>query len=191
METNPNNYIDTFTKIKFSPLNPTIQDTNIIDIAHALSLICRFNGHCSYFYSVAQHSIFCAEEARLRGHSEKIQLACLLHDAEEAYVSDITRPVKKHLPEFIAISNKVQDVIWKHFGLDDLKAEDFEIVKDIDDTLLGYEGLVLMGPHFKKSARSVSKEYNLAYRDMISVRDEFIERAKILCGKLNLNVASF
>jgi len=190
METKSNDFIDTFTKVKFSPLNPRIQDTSIIDIAHALSLICRFNGHCSYFYSVAQHSLFCAEEARLRGHSEKIQLACLLHDAEEAYVSDITRPVKKHLPEFISISNKVQDVIWKRFGLTDLNTVDFEIVRDIDDTLLGYEGLVLMGPHFNKSARLVSKQYNLAFKDMVTVRDEFVELAKLLCRKRNLNIAS-
>ena len=62
-------YITTVTGKHFYPLNPNQQDIDIEDIAHALSLICRANGHFRHFYSVAQHSIACAEEAIARGHS--------------------------------------------------------------------------------------------------------------------------
>jgi uncharacterized protein len=88
-------YILTYSKTKFYPLEPIKEDVNIIDIAHALSLITRANGHFEHFYSVAQHSINCCREAESRGYSQRVQLGCLLHDASESYISDITRPVKK------------------------------------------------------------------------------------------------
>jgi 5'-deoxynucleotidase YfbR-like HD superfamily hydrolase len=59
------------------------------DIAHALSLVCRANGHFPHFFSVAQHSINCMKEAAARGYSTRVQLGCLLHDGSEAYLSDI------------------------------------------------------------------------------------------------------
>ena len=83
-------YITTVTGKHFDPMDPGNQDFNIVDIAHALSLICRGNGHIRFFYSVAQHSIACAEEAVARGYSPEVILGCLLHDASEAYLSDVT-----------------------------------------------------------------------------------------------------
>jgi hypothetical protein len=94
-------FIITFSKQKFSPLQAKAEEIDIIDIAHALSLLCRANGHIRHFYSVAQHSLNCAMEAKARGLSEEIQLACLLHDASEAYISDITRPIKRSLPQYL------------------------------------------------------------------------------------------
>lgn len=89
--------ISTFTNNRIDPTDPSPEDIHIEDIAHALSMMTRANGHFKTFYSVAQHSINCANEAAARGCSKRIQLACLLHDASEAYLSDITRPVKKQL----------------------------------------------------------------------------------------------
>ena len=94
-------YITTVTGKHFDPMDPGNHDFNIVDIAHALSLICRGNGHIRFFYSVAQHSIACAEEAVARGYSPEVILGCLLHDASEAYLSDVTRPVKKELPQYL------------------------------------------------------------------------------------------
>ena len=71
-------YITTVTGKHFDPMDPGNQDFNIVDIAHALSLICRGNGHIRFFYSVAQHSIACAEEAVARGYSPEVILGCLL-----------------------------------------------------------------------------------------------------------------
>lgn len=93
----------TYTRTYITPLNPKPEQINIKDIAHALSLICRANGHFDYFYSVAQHSINCALEAKARNLSRKVQLACLLHDGSEAYIADIIRPIKEEMgvPETI------------------------------------------------------------------------------------------
>ncbi|NLZ81928.1 MAG: phosphohydrolase, partial [Clostridiales bacterium] len=83
-------YILTYSKTKFYPLEPRLEDINILDIAHALSLMTRANGHLKHFFSVAQHSLNCFKEAESRGYSKKVQLACLIHDASESYISDIT-----------------------------------------------------------------------------------------------------
>ena len=83
----------------FDPLNPNTSLIDITDIAHSLAMLCRANGHFKSFYSVGQHCINCAREAAARGYSRKVQLACLLHDGSEAYLSDVTRPVKQELPK--------------------------------------------------------------------------------------------
>ncbi len=95
--------ITTYSGIHFTPASPRPEDISIYDIAHALSLLCRANGHFHEFFSVAAHAINCAEEAKARGYSPRVCLACLLHDASEAYLSDITRPVKAILPIYLEI----------------------------------------------------------------------------------------
>ena len=74
-------YILTYTKTEFYPLEPKIEDINITDISHALSLLCRANGHFKHFYSVGLHSINCAYEAMARGYSNNVILGCLLHSS--------------------------------------------------------------------------------------------------------------
>lgn len=93
-------YITTYSKIHMSPSAPKAENIRVEDIAHALSLMVRANGHFPEFYSVGQHCIHCCEEAHARGYTDRVQLACLLHDASEAYLADITRPVKQHLSEY-------------------------------------------------------------------------------------------
>ena len=95
--------MNTFSGKKFDPMHMNSEDVSLEDLAHALSLLCRGGGHLKYFYSVGQHSINCMKEARARGWSKRVQLACLLHDASEAYIADIIRPVKVHLPEYYKI----------------------------------------------------------------------------------------
>ena len=103
-------YILTYTKTRFEPLNPIIEDIHIEDIAHALSMLARANGHFPQFYSVGQHSLNCCKEAKARGYSRRIQLGCLLHDASESYISDLTRPVKIQLPAYSVIEEKLQSI---------------------------------------------------------------------------------
>lgn len=132
-------YITTGTKIHFTPLEPDMEQIDIRDIAHALSLLTRANGHFPEFYSVGQHCNHCYEEARARGYDKRLQLACLLHDASEAYISDITRPVKKYLAKYMEIEKNLQDAIYIRFLGSTLTEEEQRKVSAVDDALLYYE----------------------------------------------------
>lgn len=136
--------IKTYTDVMFDPLNPESELIDILDIAHALSMLCRANGHFRSFYSVGQHCINCAMEAKARGYSERVQLACLLHDASEAYLSDVTRPVKHELPKYLEIEKPLQESIWqKYLGLALTEEENSQVFR-IDDATLYHEFVALM-----------------------------------------------
>lgn len=92
-------WILTNSAIAFDLLNPQADRVTPTDLAHALSNVCRFNGHCAWHYSVAQHSILVADIIALEGGTTEDQLAGLLHDGTEAYISDLTRPLKLLLIE--------------------------------------------------------------------------------------------
>lgn len=106
------NWIQTYTGRKFWPLDPRPEDVCIEDIAHALANKCRFTGHTRQFYSVAQHSVICSFIVRPEN-----RLAALLHDASEAYLPDVSRPVKQHLDGFHAIEDHLMGVIGSVFGV--------------------------------------------------------------------------
>lgn len=110
-------WIQTYTGRAFDLLDPQQHSVDIADIAHSLARQCRFNGHCQFFYSVAQHSVLIAQWLRRVGASPKTQLYGLLHDAPEAYVGDMPRPLKKLLPEFRDIETRVAVTVLKRFGL--------------------------------------------------------------------------
>ena len=106
-------WITTYGGIHFFPLDPEADKIEITDVAHALSLICRGNGHVKTFFSVGQHCIHCALEAEARGYGSRIALACLLHDASEAYMSDVPRPFKQHLSDYISHEKTLLDIVYK------------------------------------------------------------------------------
>lgn len=97
------------------PLAPKMNEINIHDIATALSYNCRYNGHCNTFYSVASHSIAVSKELKRLGYSPRIQLIGLLHDASEAYICDIPRPIKPFLTNYEIIEKNLQDLIYLKF----------------------------------------------------------------------------
>jgi hypothetical protein len=140
-------YISTYSKIHFTPTSPREEDINIEDIAHALSFLCRANGHIKHFYSVAQHSIQCCLEANARGYSKRVQLACLLHDGSEAYISDITRPVKQFLAEYKTIEKRLQQTIFRTYFKKELTPEELSLVREIDDHVLYFEFYALTGEY--------------------------------------------
>ncbi len=135
----------TYSGIMFDPLHPDAAGVDIMDIAHALSLLCRANGHVKRFYSVCQHSINCAQEAAARGYSRRVQLGCLLHDASEAYLSDITRPVKQELPGYKEIEAPLQETIWNKWLESPLTSDERTQIFAVDDAMLAHEFLMLMG----------------------------------------------
>lgn len=123
--------IRTFTGIMFNVFNPKPEDVCIEDIAHALSNLCRFNGHTVKFYSVAEHSLKCAELV-----PKQHRLAALLHDASEAYLVDLPSPIKIAIPDYINIEDKLMRVIARKFGFEyPLRPE----VKSADKTWLSLE----------------------------------------------------
>ena len=115
--------MNTYTGKRFDPMQMTPEEVSLRDIAHALSLLCRGGGHMKYFYTVGLHSLNCALEAASRGWSNRQVLACLLHDASEAYLSDIIRPVKVHLSNYLEIEDQIMQTILTHFHLGDVTPE--------------------------------------------------------------------
>ena len=132
-------YITTYTGKHFDPANPDIAQVDIRDIAHALSLICRGNGQVKSFFSVGQHCINAAKEAIARGYSKRVILACLLHDAGESYLSDVPRPLKPSMPEYVRTEEQLLDLIYEKYLGYKLDEEEQRLVKSIDNDLLYYD----------------------------------------------------
>jgi uncharacterized protein len=122
-------WIATYTGKKFTPLDPRHEDVDIHDIAHALSHVCRFAGHVHSFYSVAQHSVLAAEHA-----PQELKLAALLHDASEAYICDMSRPVKHDplMQPYRDAEKRLMGVIEDVFGVDC----EHPVIHEIDTRLL-------------------------------------------------------
>lgn len=110
---NRGNWMQTFTGRVFYPTDPRATEIDPIDIAHSLSLQCRYGGHVDRFYSVAEHCVLMSEWV-----DPENALYALLHDATEAYVSDVPRPLKGHLAEYKEIEDRVWDQIARYFDVD-------------------------------------------------------------------------
>ena len=154
--------ITTYTGHKFDPVNPLMEALDIRDIAHALSLTCRGNGHVKHFYSVGQHCIMCAKEAMARGYSQRVVLGCLLHDASEAYMSDVPRPFKELLHEYVNLEEKLIELIYTRFIGCPLTDEEMKLVGRVDDDVLYYDMLELFGiPWGEKSELEIEPDYTI------------------------------
>lgn len=137
-------YITTYTGLQFYFEAPTPEMVAIDDIAHALSMICHFAGHTSQFFSVAQHSVLVSLAAKQLGHSRAMRQWGLLHDAAEAYVGDMTRPLKYLLPDYKILERRAMTVIANRFQLPTLTADEEAALKRIDDSILKLEAKMLM-----------------------------------------------
>jgi hypothetical protein len=114
-------------------LNPHPSDISIQDIAHSLSLLNRYNGHSIKGYSVATHSLHVSRLVP-RG----LELHGLLHDAAEAYLGDVVRPLKHFLTGYEPIESKFETAIWECFGLS-WDPQTFIAVKRADNLALRTE----------------------------------------------------
>uniref|UniRef100_A0A6M3IJF1 HD domain-containing protein n=1 Tax=viral metagenome TaxID=1070528 RepID=A0A6M3IJF1_9ZZZZ len=128
------NWITTHTGKKFHYLDPQPDEIDIVDIAHHLSYLCRFTGAVSGFYSVADHSIRVAELL-----PPELRLAGLLHDAAEAYINDLSRPVK-YTHKLQETEARIGAVIAKKFGVDFSDPR----IKEADNILIATEARDLM-----------------------------------------------
>lgn len=128
-------WIWTYTGRQFYPLDPRPEDVCIEDIAHHLAMKCRYSGATMGFYSVAEHSVHVsryvpAEDAKWG----------LLHDAAEAYLADIPRPVKAHIPGWRKIERRVEKAVLERFGMSDFEPD---AVRLIDTAILADEKAAL------------------------------------------------
>lgn len=129
----------TYSGRQFFPFDPRPEDVHPEDIAHSLAHLCRFQGHCRSFYSVAQHSVYVALVL-----PPELKLAGLLHDATEAYCGDLIRPIKCQLPAYAEIEALIWEAVAERFGL---PVELPAAVKEADARLLQTERRDLLAPH--------------------------------------------
>ncbi|RWO79775.1 MAG: hypothetical protein EOS18_14580 [Mesorhizobium sp.] len=158
----------------FDFLDPHGSDFTIDDVAHGLAHICRYAGQCRDFYSVAEHSLLVCDVA-VDCHYE-----ALLHDAAEAFIGDVTRPLKQLLPEYKAIETNVEDAIAKRFGLN---RSCRDVVKTADLSVLAAEQAQVMAPGTDSWAREAGvlpAEVKIRYLTPAVARREFLERFEIL-----------
>jgi len=141
-------WIQTYTGRKFRPLDARAEDVDVADIAHALALKCRFNGHCREFYSVAEHSVRVSRLMVPQGR--ELGMWGLMHDAAEAYLADIGGPIKKAfhvhrgdaVETFEAAEDRLLAVIAEALGF---AVIDYEMVREADLVLLVTEARDLLG----------------------------------------------
>lgn len=127
-------WMQTATGRKFWPMDPRPEEVFIEDIAHSLAMQCRYAGHCLRFYSVAEHSVLIARHLAAR-QAPAVALWALLHDASEAYLVDVPRPVKPYLTGYKDAEEKVMGAVCSRFGLPvempaEVHAADSRIIAD-------------------------------------------------------------
>lgn len=144
----------TVSGLRVSMTNPKPEQFELVDIAVGLSNQCRFGGQVHNHYSVAEHSVACSENAKRCGADVHIQMACLMHDAAEAYLGDVIRPLKNIMGgKYLELESRMQAVIDKRFNID--CAGNHEVIKLHDNAICEAEMKVI------------------CYREYLEVKDSF------------------
>jgi 5'-deoxynucleotidase YfbR-like HD superfamily hydrolase len=143
-----NRIMRTYTGKYFDPVSPSGNMISIVDIAHGLSMQARWCGQLEEFYSVAEHCVMVAEILESSGRSD-LALAGLLHDAHEAYTSDIPSPVKDMLkPAITNVEARIDSAVFAKFGLEYPVPEEKDVIKAADMTAFYIEDRDLRGKTF-------------------------------------------
>lgn len=184
-------WIATYTGRRINPSEMMSADVDIRDIAHALSNICRFGGHSSYFYSVAEHSVHVARI--VAKHTPEVGLYALLHDAAEAYIGDIVSPLKQTeiFQELLGeIEDEIFDSILRRFRIDVKSGWGMKVMA-ADHIALAVEGQQLFTTGIKDWNLDVTekdlREYNFALSgwDPVTAKREFMNAA------INYNLSGY
>jgi hypothetical protein len=131
-------WMQTYTGRAFYPLEPVTDDIDPVDIAHALSMLCRYGGHVRTFMSVAEHCVLMSHAV-----TPDNALWALLHDATEAYMGDLIRPLKLAMPTYRDAEERLMLVICARFGIDPVCPAE---IKTADNRILRDERAALLGP---------------------------------------------
>lgn len=167
-------FITTYTGKHFKPTDPDTELIDILDIAHALSLLCRGNGHVKTFWSVGEHCICCAKEAAARGLPDRMVLACLLHDASECYMSDVPSPFKKALPKYQEQEAYLLHLIYEKFLGSDLTTQEQAQLEEIDHAMLWYDLDELLCEEQDGEPPKLHIELDYTVRPFVEVEAEYI-----------------
>ena len=159
--------IQTYTNRMVDPFDPDPNEINLYDIVHALSNLSRFGGHINQPYSVLQHSVFCYYLAIENSYTVDL-LSVLMHDASEAYLVDIPRPIKNKLPEYKKAEDKLMKVIANKFNF---QYPFHGNVKEIDNIALRIEQENLMDD-LNDKPRSFS---NILFNNQDTIKLKFFE----------------
>lgn len=174
-------WMSTASGTRFDLTDPKPQDVHLTDIAHALSHLCRWTGHTWELYSVAQHSVLVAEHV-----PDRLKPLALLHDAHEAYLGDLSRPVRDCLTrgrgEFQALKAWIDRAIFRRFGLDWPCHADFRTIKVADDRALATEARDLVNTDGEPWWEAIAKPFpsTLAGARPRVARAAFLDYAKLL-----------
>lgn len=176
--------IMTYSKTRINTLDPDPDDILIEDIAHALSMMTRANGHFPQFFSVAQHSLQCAREAIARHYVPRLCMACLLHDGSEAFLSDITRPVKRNMTMYLQVEEHWQNCIYEKFVGEVPEGEELVLIRNIDDACFYYEFKHFMDEEMYPVKPVMLSHLNYDFVPMAEVEEEFLELYRELLLKM-------
>lgn len=172
-------FMQVYNGTKFWPLSPKAEEVDIIDLAHSLSMQCRYNGHCKRFYSVAEHSVLIARWL-LQESGPEIALWGLLHDASEAYLADVPRPLKPHLSGYKTMEARVMTTVCDAYGLPyDMPAEVHEA-----DTRIIADELVNMKPMDWHKNYDNPLGVPMMYWTPEEAKEEFLNTFSNLVGKI-------
>lgn len=173
-------WIQTYTGRAVYPMDMRPEDICIEDIAHALSMQCRYSGHCLRFYSVAEHSVLIARH--LRQISDAVALEGLLHDATEAYLADVPRPVKPFLGGYKEAERQASHAIAEAFDLS--MAGHPEAVHEADNRILHDERIQNMARSERDwDLTGVRLGVTLEFWDPARAKAEFLELFEELYGE--------
>jgi len=192
--------MQTFSGRAFYPLDPCERDVCIEDIAHALACQNRFAGHTTLPYSVAEHSVRCARyvERRFRAlyphasleHERRAILAALLHDATEAYLVDLPRPVKRFMPDYKIAEDRLAGVIELWAGLPK-GALGWDLVKSADEAILATEARdLLSAPPRAWNLRAAPLDETIRPWSWERAKEEFLRVFSARCATLDVAIPS-
>jgi len=156
MQTKQDSWIRTFSGGQVFFFEPERSNIEFKDISHGLSLLCRFNGATKSFYSVAQHSVIVAENVYKETKNKSLAYTALMHDAAEAFISDVPSPFKKFFQDFSECEKRMEIWLAQRFGFgfpfgDLIKKHDLTALStEMRDLMLVQDNSHLPKPYSKK-----------------------------------------
>jgi hypothetical protein len=172
--------VGTFSGRRLHPLDPRPEEVTVEDVAHGLGNTCRYGGQCQFYYSVGTHSIYVSSE--LAEHGPAMALYGLFHDAAEAYITDVPRPLKRELDGYDRIEEDILEAVWDRLGVSAPTDEQWEAVMAADDRLFRYEADRLLAEFEPPSVPQLP--YDIRPCEPEAVREEFRARAEGLLDRL-------